>query len=295
MSEIIKAEGLNKVYGGKDGVVALNKVDLVVNKGDFISFRGPSGSGKSTLLNLLGCLDKPSNGSLRIDEVDVSKLKDKDLAAIRKHKIGFVFQSFNLLPILNAVENVELPMENNGMDKAARREKALKLLKTVGLSDREAHKPSQLSGGEKQRVAIARALANDPAIILADEPTANLDSKTGKSIINLLIELNRNMGTTVLVVTHDTSVAKRATRQFVVEDGMIEEETVTLSSAEKIHVVLDLSRDLCRKLTRAGYGDLEKVIALSEGDLERVRGIRKQDVRNVMTKIAIYKEKASET
>jgi putative ABC transport system ATP-binding protein len=226
MSEIVRTKNLEKVYEkGRNKVYALRKVNLSVEQGDYISVRGPSGSGKSTLLHMLGCLDKPTSGQVIIDSVDVTKLDGGDLSKIRRDKVGFIFQSYNLLPILNAVENVELPMECKGVPKDERRKKAEKLIERVGLSERKNHRPDELSGGEKQRVAIARALANEPAIILADEPTGNLDSETGERIVELLGKLNNELGTTIIVVTHDDRIASLAKRKISLRDGKITEDS----------------------------------------------------------------------
>jgi len=198
-------------------VYALKNVNLEINSGEFVSIMGPSGCGKSTLLHVMGCLDKPTKGKVIINGRDVSKLSDEELARIRNRYIGFVFQSFFLLPVLSALENVMIPgMISGNIDE----EKARKLLEFVGLKKRENHLPSQLSGGERQRVAIARALINDPKIILADEPTGNLDSKSGRDVLRLLSRLNRS-GVTVVVVTHDESVAERAERVIYMKDGKI--------------------------------------------------------------------------
>jgi putative ABC transport system ATP-binding protein len=223
MSELVlETEKLDKVYklGGRQ-VRALSDVNIQAKKGDFISIMGPSGSGKTTLLNMLGCLDKPTYGKVVLDGVNVTKVPEKGLSKIRKHKIGFVFQTFNLMPYLSAIENVELPMEGIKKSKDEKRKGARELLKTVGLSDREEHRPHRLSAGEQQRVAIARALANNPAIILADEPTGNLDSKTGHEIIKLLGKLNVDQGTTIVMVTHDSFIASRAGRMLFLSDGKI--------------------------------------------------------------------------
>jgi len=223
MSEsVLETEKLDKVYklGGRQ-VRALSDVNLQVKKGDFISIMGPSGSGKTTLLNMLGCLDKPTYGKVILDGVNITKVPEKGLFKIRKYKVGFVFQTFNLMPYLNAIENVELPME--GMKKSGdeKRKRSRELLKMVGLSEREEHRPHRLSAGEQQRVAIARALANNPAIVLADEPTGNLDSKTGYEIIRLLSKLNIDQGTTIVMVTHDSLIASRASRMLFLNDGKI--------------------------------------------------------------------------
>jgi putative ABC transport system ATP-binding protein len=224
MSELVlETEKLDKVYklGGRQ-VRALSDVNLQVKKGDFISIMGPSGCGKTTLLNMLGCLDKPTYGKVILDGVDITKVPEKNLYKIRKYKVGFVFQTFNLLPYLNAIENVELAMEGTKKSKDEKRKRARELLKMVGLSEREEHKPHRLSAGEQQRVAIARALANNPSIVLADEPTGNLDSKTGYDIIRLLGKLNIEQGTTIVIVTHDSHKAAHAGRMLFLSDGKLQ-------------------------------------------------------------------------
>ena len=223
MSELIlKTEEMDKVFkmGGRT-IRALSEVNLQVTKGDFIAIMGPSGSGKTTLLNMLGCLDKPTKGKVILDGADVTKVREKNLYKIRRHKIGFVFQTFNLLPYLNAIENVELPMEGTKKSKDERRTRARELLKLVGLSEREDHRPHRLSAGEQQRVGIATALANNPAIVLADEPTGNLDSKTKYEIIRLLGKLNIDHGTTIVMVTHDSHMAAHAGRMLFLSDGKL--------------------------------------------------------------------------
>ena len=224
MSELVlETEKLDKVYklGGRQ-VRALSDVNLQVKKGDFISIMGPSSCGKTTLLNMLGCLDKPTYGKVILDGVDITKVPEKNLYKIRKYKVGFVFQTFNLLPYLNAIENVELAMEGTKKSKDGKRKRARELLKMVGLSEREEHKPHKLSAGEQQRVAIARALANNPSIVLADEPTGNLDSKTGYEIIRLLGKLNIEQGTTIVIVTHDSHKAAHAGRMLFLSDGKLQ-------------------------------------------------------------------------
>jgi len=218
---VIIGKGLTKVYGsGETKVIALKEVNINIVRGDYIAIIGPSGSGKSTFMNILGCLDKPSSGHLYIDKLDVSKLKENDLALIRRKKIGFIFQKYNLLPTLNAMENVALSMSFANVDYNTRIKKAEKLLEMVGLSHRITHKPSEMSGGEQQRVAIARAISNDPSIILADEPTGNVDSKSGFKIMDILEDINKQ-GNTVIVVTHDQSVAKRAKWIIRIHDGVV--------------------------------------------------------------------------
>ena len=235
MSEVIlKTEGLSKTYIlNKRKIPALSDVNLQVNKGEFVAIMGPSGSGKTTLLNVLGCLDKPTSGKMVLDQVDVAKLPDKQLCNIRRNKIGFIFQTFNLLPYLNAAENVELPMESTKKSKTERKEKARKLLELVGLGGREEHRPQRLSAGEQQRVAIARAMANDPAIILADEPTGNLDTKNKYEIVRLLANLNIDRGTTIIMVTHDSQVASHSERMLLLQDGKIMKEKQGLHLAKK--------------------------------------------------------------
>ena len=223
MSELaLKTENIDKIYklGGRQ-VRALSDVSLDIKKGDFLSIMGPSGSGKSTLLNILGCLDTPTHGTAFLDGVNVTKVAEKNLYKIRKNKIGFVFQTFNLMPWLNAIENVELPMEGTKKSKTERQKRARELLEMVGLSNRIEHRPHKLSAGEQQRVAIARALANNPAIVLADEPTGNLDSKTKYEIMKLLSKLNIEQGTTIIVVTHDSKVGSRANRMLFLNDGKL--------------------------------------------------------------------------
>ncbi|MGB9854623.1 MAG: ATP-binding cassette domain-containing protein [Candidatus Bathyarchaeales archaeon] len=222
---VLETEKLSKVYklGGRQ-IRALSDINLKVEKGEFVSIMGPSGSGKTTLLNILGCLDRPTYGKVVLDGADITKVPERELYKIRRHKVGFVFQNFNLLPYLSAIENVELPMEGTGKSKEEKRKRARELLKLVGLSEREKHRPLRLSSGEQQRVAIARALANNPAIVLADEPTGNLDSKTGHEIVKLLGKLNIEQGTTIVMVTHDTSKASLAGRVLFLSDGKLLEK-----------------------------------------------------------------------
>lgn len=220
--QILEIKNLTRVFqAGKHKVHALKETDIVINKGEFLAIMGPSGSGKTTLLNLIGCLDKPTTGNVVLDGVDITKLNENELSKIRRKKISFVFQDANLMPILNAIENVELPMECNGTKKEERTKRAKYLLKLVGLEERMKQRPNQLSAGERQRVAIARAFANQPSIILADEPTGNLDSETGSRIMELLKRLNHNIGTTIILVTHDDKMALYADKKMVIEDGKI--------------------------------------------------------------------------
>jgi putative ABC transport system ATP-binding protein len=219
---IIETSKLVKEYvQGERPLRVLNSVDLKVKQGEFMAIMGPSGSGKSTLLNMIGALDKPTSGKVYIKGVDLSTLNDNQLADLRNREIGFVFQFFNLIPRMNALGNVELPMAIAGASRRDRRDRAMKLLDLVGLGDRMDHKPSELSGGEQQRVAIARALTNEPSVLLCDEVTGNLDSNTGDVIIHLLRSLNREQGKTFVLITHDPVVAQSTDRLIQLHDGTI--------------------------------------------------------------------------
>lgn len=218
---VVQARGLKRDYSfGKEVVHALCGVSFDVPAGDYVAIVGPSGCGKSTLLNLLGAIDQPTRGSVVINGIDVARMADREATSFRLHNIGFVFQRFYLMPTLSALENVELPMAEAGISKADRKARARELLTYVGLAHRERHRPSELSGGEQQRVAIARALSNRPAILLADEPTGELDARTGAEIIALFGQLNRD-GTTLIVVTHDEELASAAKRKIHMRDGLI--------------------------------------------------------------------------
>jgi putative ABC transport system ATP-binding protein len=228
---LIELRDIRRIYRmGTHEVRALDGITLDIHQGDYASIVGPSGSGKSTLMHLLGCLDIPTSGTLIIDGVDVSRASATRLARIRNQKIGFVFQSFNLLPKLNVLENVELPLVYAGISGGTRRKKALAALEAVGLADRIKHRPNELSGGQNQRVAIARALVNDPKLLLADEPTGALDSATGEQIMSLFRELNAR-GNTVLIVTHDPDIAAETNRRIHIRDGKIHADDSAPSSA----------------------------------------------------------------
>jgi putative ABC transport system ATP-binding protein len=226
MSEyVIDIESLTKIYQtGKTDFKALNTVTLKIRKGDFVAIMGPSGSGKSTLMNIIGCLDRPTSGTVIIDGENISIVSDNELAEIRGRKIGFIFQKFNLIPTMNALKNIALPMVFLGGTKADRDQRAAELLGKVGLTNWATHRPSELSGGQQQRIAIARALSNNPSIILADEPTGNLDTKTGEQIMELLVALN-NEGKTILLVTHAIALKRFANRVVNMLDGEISEES----------------------------------------------------------------------
>lgn len=218
---VIETRNLKKYYQmGEIEVRALDGIDIKIKRGSVVSIMGPSGSGKSTLMNLLGCLDRPTEGEYYLDGIQVAKMKDDELANVRNRKVGFVFQSFNLLPRQTAISNVELPMRYAGSVRG-RKEQAAMALRAVGLGDRLEHRPTELSGGQQQRVAIARALVNDPAIIMADEPTGNLDSRSGKEIMELILNLNKTRETTIIIVTHDPNVAEQTERIITLMDGKV--------------------------------------------------------------------------
>jgi ABC-type lipoprotein export system ATPase subunit len=227
---LIEIQDLTRIYGDGEEIRALDCVNLKIAHGELVAVMGPSGSGKSTLLNLIGALDKPSSGKVYIDGEDLEKIRNKD--SFRAMKVGFVFQLHNLIPTLTARENVEIPMMGH-MNIRARHKRSEELLKTVGLEDRMRHLPNQLSGGQRQRVAIARALANNPPLVLADEPTGNLDTVAGQELLGLIRELNQNQGTTFLIVTHDLSVARQTNRVVVMADGRIARQDIIGSPVEE--------------------------------------------------------------
>jgi len=224
---LIELQQVRRTYTmGVHQVVALDGVDVQIERGEFVTIVGPSGSGKSTMMHLLGCLDRPSSGRYLLDGVAVETLADLELSRLRNRKVGFIFQSFNLIPQLSVVENVELPLVYSGLPREQRRGRALQMLEAVGLVQRETHRPTELSGGECQRVAIARALVNDPPLLLADEPTGNLDSRTGTEILRVFQKLHQN-GTTLILVTHDPELPKWSQRTIAMRDGRVERDTRT--------------------------------------------------------------------
>jgi len=223
---IINIESISKVYQvGMEKVHAIRDISIKINKNEYVAIMGPSGSGKSTLMNMIGCLDTPTSGKYELNNTNVSQMSDNDLAQIRNKEIGFVFQTFNLLPRSDALHNVELPLIYAGMPASERKERARNALEKVGLGDRIHHKPNELSGGQKQRVAIARALVNNPSIILADEPTGNLDSRTGEEIMILFNDIY-NLGNTIILVTHEEYIAEHAARIVRIKDGLVESDEV---------------------------------------------------------------------
>jgi putative ABC transport system ATP-binding protein len=286
-NHVVLLKKVLKVYGeGDTEVAALRGVNLQLTKGSVTAIMGPSGSGKSTLINLIGSLDVPTKGEVVVDGVNLEHMSAKELTVYRREKVGFVFQTFNLLPNLSAVENVELPMEFVGKHAAERRERALKLLKSVKLENRADHIPGDLSGGERQRVAIARALANNPAIILADEPTGNLDTKSGEGIIKLLKELATRHHKTLLMVTHDMKIAEMTDRIVSLEDGKIE----SIRDVGQGNIKQGLSRELglqihlVERLFSEGFDTRDKILQLTEGEL-MMKNFKKKDKEAIMARI----------
>lgn len=226
-SAIIRIEGVQKRYvlGGEADVLALRHVDLAIHRGSYVAIMGPSGSGKSTMLNILGCLDRPTSGSYWLGGIDVSRMPDDELSEARGKMIGFIFQSYNLIAQLTVLENIQVPLLYQGHDVRAFHDRCVELARLVGLGERLGHRPNQLSGGQQQRVAVARSLVNDPVMILADEPTGNLDSRTGQEVLDMIDRLNA-AGKTIVLVTHDEKVAARAHRVIHMKDGMVDREVI---------------------------------------------------------------------
>ncbi len=244
---VVETVDLNKEFHLGDIIVpALRGINFQVKKGEFVVIMGPSGSGKSTLLNMIGGLDNPTSGKVYINGQDISKMSDASLTDLRAREIGFVFQFYNLVPVLTALENVELPLMITGVSDKESRKRATELLGLVGLGDRLHHRPDELSGGQRQRVSIARAIANDPAIVLADEPTGDVDTKTGDEILDLMHDLNRNLGTTLIVITHDPAVAEHCDRLVRIVDGQIATDRAT---ARKLLEITDEERQAFEGLT----------------------------------------------
>ena len=268
---IVETHGLTKVYGDGAAVRALDGVDLALKGGEMVAVMGPSGSGKSTLLHMLGGLDEPTSGQVIVAGQDLATVRSLD--AFRARTVGFVFQLHNLLPTLTALENVEVPMRGQSPGRGARRRRAVELLELVGLADRRDHLPSQLSGGQRQRVAIARALANRPRLVLADEPTGNLDTAAGEEIMRLLNELNQSMGTTVVVVTHDRRVARATGRILTMRDGCITDDHPVADPLTEDLRELSRSR-LGQRLLEGGVDDLARAGYLSLEGQRLVEGLR---------------------
>ncbi len=255
MGTVIELDNVHKIYDtGAVKVPALRGVSLRVLSGEFVAIMGASGSGKSTLMNIIGCLDRPTTGTYRFDGKDISRLNRRQLANIRNRKLGFVFQGFNLLKRHSAVENVTLPLLYAGLSSRERFRRALEMLKRVGLADRAHHQPNQLSGGQQQRVAIARALVNDPQVILADEPTGNLDSRTGTEILQEFQRLNREHGQTIVMVTHDPAIAAHAPRIITVKDGLIESDVSNYPEQPVEHEPMEGVLPLPAANVRTGFG-----------------------------------------
>ena len=285
----VKKDYVNK--GRKEVVAALRGLSMQIKRGSMVAIKGPSGSGKTTLLQIIGALDLPTSGMVDVNGKDISKMNEQDLTEYRAKTIGFVFQTFNLIPNLTALENVELPMEALNVPKEKRRKRAIRLLTAVGMAKRVDYRPSRLSGGEAQRTAIARALANKPSIILADEPTGNLDSGTGATIISLLEKLNTERGTTVIIVTHSDNIAKMCSRTYTIKDGRISSEVDTKKEAEivKMKIKFSASDKIMNKLITAGYDSVEAIGKASIEELTQVLGDANK-AKRIAKKAALLKE-----
>lgn len=297
VENVVSLKGVSKHYGAEGNLVrALDNVNLKIKRGSVVAIMGPSGSGKSTLINMIGSLDVPTHGEVIIDGVNLENMTSRELTKYRSEKVGFVFQSFNLLPNLTALENVELPMEFMEKYRKERRERAEKLLKSIRMSKRADHVPASLSGGEKQRVAIARALANNPSIILADEPTGNLDSKTGAKIIELLKELAKNRAKTLIIVTHDQNIARMADEIINIRDGKItrirdvNEEKII----QEISSLLDIRKQLANHLLEAGYRGIDEVLDLDEEELKKVKGLKNKERSHIINRIEKFKKRTTQ-
>jgi ABC-type lipoprotein export system ATPase subunit len=277
---IVETRDLTKIYGDGAEVRALDGVDLIVRQGEFLTIMGPSGSGKSTLLHLIGALDRPSSGQVIVQGQDLAHVRDLD--RFRSQTVGFVFQMHNLIPTLTARENVEVPMHEGKLGRGARRNRARDLLASVGLAERADFLPNQLSGGERQRVAIARALANEPAIILADEPTGNLDSVSGADVMRTLRGLNQSQGTTIIVVTHDPKVARATDRRITLEDGrVVDDHTV---GAELVEDLRELAQTRLGELLRQGQA--EEIMAQLGLQVDGLEPLTGDEWRRVLEELA---------
>jgi putative ABC transport system ATP-binding protein len=284
-----------RVKGKGEKVAALRGVNMTIKRGAMVAIKGPSGSGKTTLLQIIGALDIPTSGEVSVEGKDLSHMKERDLTEYRAKTIGFVFQTYNLIPNLTALENVELPMEALRVPKKKRRQRASELLDAVDMAKRANYKPLKLSGGEAQRVAIARALSNEPSIILADEPTGNLDSKTGAAIISLMDKLRTEMGTTIVLVTHSDSAAEMCTTTFTIKDGMITGEEATMQKKESearrksLRIDLSASEKIVNKLADAGYDSIEAIGSASVEELTRILGDANK-AKRILKKATVLKE-----
>jgi putative ABC transport system ATP-binding protein len=303
LENVVVMEGVKKDYkvkGRSMPVRALRGVDMEIKRGAMVAIKGPSGSGKTTLLQMIGALDVPTSGAAKVNGINLSDMSEAELTEYRAKTIGFVFQIFNLLPNLTALENVELPMEALNVPKEERRKRALKLLKAVGMSQRGDYKPLKLSGGEQQRIAIARALANEPDIILADEPTGNLDSKSGASIVSLLNKLRIKRGTTVIIVTHSGKAARECEKTFTISDGVItstqlmEKKSRIENQKKKLRIALSASGKIVTKLFSAGYETVESLEGVSVKDLTEILG-NKNKAEKIAKKVTLLKELREDT